>query len=68
MKSKKLATLLLTLVFALGLIPMSVFVAQRTVTASSTASITINSAVKNDVLAAYKVVDLTYDDATNTWN
>lgn len=68
MKSKKLATLLLTLVFALGLIPMSVFAAQRTVTASSTASITINSAVKNDVLAAYKVVDLTYDDATNTLN
>lgn len=68
MKSKKLATLLLTLVFALGLIPMSVFAAQRTVTASSTASITINNAVKNDVLAAYKVVDLTYDDATNTLN
>lgn len=68
MKSKKLATLLFTIILVLGLLPMSVFAAQSTVTASSTASITINSAVENDVLAAYKVVDLTYDDATNTLN
>lgn len=68
MKSKKLATLLFTIILVLGLLPMSVFAAQRTVTASSTASITINSAVENDVLAAYKVVDLTYDAATNTLN
>lgn len=68
MKSKKLATLLLTLVFALGLIPMSVFAAQRDVVVGSTASIRVENAVENDVLAAYKVVDLTYDDATNTLN
>ena len=68
MKAKKLATLLFTIILVLGLLPMSVFAAQRTVTASSTASITINSAVENDVLAAYKVVDLTYDAATNTLN
>ena len=68
MKSKKLVTLLFTIILVLGLLPMSVFAAQRTVTASSTASITINSAVENDVLAAYKVVDLTYDAATNTLN
>lgn len=72
MKSKKLATLLFTIILVLGLLPMSVFAAQRTVTASSTASITINSAVENDVLAAYKVVDITYVAETNTltyaWN
>lgn len=72
MKTKKLATLLLTLVFALGLIPMSAFAEQRAVAADSTASITVNNAVKNDVLAAYKVVDTTYVADTNTldhaWN
>lgn len=72
MKTKRLAALLLTLVFALALIPMSAFAAQRDVTAGSTASITVNNAVKNDVLAAYKVVDITYDAAKNTlshaWN
>lgn len=72
MKTKKLATLLLTLVFALGLIPMSAFAAQTPVTPTSTASITVNGAVENDVLAAYKVVDITYDAETNTlkhvWN
>lgn len=72
MKSKKLATLLLTLVLAIGLLPMSVFAAQRDVAADSTASITIENAVENDELAAYKVVDLTYNAANNTltyaWN
>ncbi len=72
MKSKKLVTLLLTLVLAIGLLPMSVFAAQRDVAADSKASITINSAVENDKLAAYKVVDLTYNAANNTltyaWN
>lgn len=68
MKSKKLATLLFTLVFALGLIPMSAFAAQRDVVVGSTASIRVENAVENDVLAAYKVVDLTYDAATNTLN
>ena len=61
MKSKKFAVLLFTLILALGLFPMSVFAAQSTVTPTSTASITINNAVENDVLAAYKVIDITYN-------
>ena len=72
MKSKKLATLLFTIILVLGLLPMSVFAAQRTVAADSTASITVGNAVENDVLAAYKVVDITYVAETNTltyaWN
>ena len=72
MKNRKLLALLLTLVLAIGLIPMTAFAAQRDVTASSTASITINGAVGNDVLAAYKVVDIAYNSTTNTlafaWN
>ncbi|MGN0633733.1 MAG: SpaH/EbpB family LPXTG-anchored major pilin [Oscillospiraceae bacterium] len=74
MKSKKLAVFLLTLVLTLGLFPMSVFAAstQRDVTADSTASITVENAVENDELAAYKVIDITYDSASNTlkyeWN
>ena len=71
-KAKKLATLILTALLVLSILPMNVFAVQREVTASSTASITINNAVENDVLAAYKVVDLTYNAATNTltyvWN
>ena len=71
-KAKKLATLILTALLVLSILPMNVFAAQREVTASSTASITINNAVKNDVLAAYKVVDITYNAANNTlsyaWN
>lgn len=72
MKSKKLAVLLFTLILALGLFPMSVFAAQSTVTPTSTASITINNAVENDELEAYKVVDITYDSVSNNlvyeWN
>ena len=72
MKAKKLAALLLTLVLALGLIPMGAMAAQTTVTPTSTASITVNNAVANDVFAAYKVVDIAYNDVTNTltkeWN
>ena len=72
MKSKKLATLLFTIILVLGLLPMSVFAVQRDVAAGSTASITIENAVENDVLAAYKVVDITYNAAKNTlsheWN
>lgn len=68
MKSKKLATLLFTIILVLGLLPMSVFAAQRTVAADSTASITVGNVLENDTLAAYKVVDLTYDAATNTLN
>lgn len=72
MKTKKLAALVLTLVLALGLIPMGAMAAQTTVTPTSTASITVNNAVANDVLAAYKVVDITYNAENNTltkaWN
>ena len=66
MKNRKLLALLLTLVLAIGLIPMTAFAAQRDVTASSTASITINGAVENDVLAAYKLINITYNQRTNT--
>ena len=72
MKTKKFAVLLFTLILALGLFPMGVFAASSTVTATSTASITINNAVKDDVLKAYKVVDITYDETSNhvsyAWN
>ena len=67
-----MVTLILTALLVLSILPMNVFAAQREVTASSTASITINNAVENDVLAAYKVVDITYNAANNTlsyaWN
>ena len=72
MKTKKFAVLLFTLILALGLFPMGVCAASTTVTATSTASITINNAVENDVLKAYKVVDITYNEASNhvsyAWN
>ena len=72
MKTKKFAVLLFTLILALGLFPMGVFAASSTVTATSTASITINNAVENDVLKAYKVVDITYNATSNhvsyAWN
>lgn len=72
MKSKKLVVFLLTLVLTMGLFPMSVFAAQRDVAADSTASITIENAVQSDVLAAYKVIDITYDETSNhltyAWN
>ena len=71
-KAEKLVTLILTALLVLSILPMNVFAAQRDVTASSTASITINNAVENDILAAYKVVDITYVAETNTltyaWN
>lgn len=72
MKTKKFAVLLFTLILALGLFPMGVFAASSTVTPNSTASITINNAVENDELAAYKVVDITYNATSNhvsyAWN
>lgn len=71
-KAKKLVTLILTALLVLSILPMNVFAAQRKVTASSNASITINNAVENDVLAAYKVVDIDYNAENNTlsykWN
>ena len=72
MKTKKFAVLLFTLILALGLFPMGVFAASIPVTPTSKASITINNAVENDVLKAYKVVDITYNEASNhvsyAWN
>ena len=69
-KAKKLVTLILTALLVLSILPMNVFAAS--IGAGSTASITIEKAVENDELAAYKVVDITYDAATNTlaykWN
>ncbi|MGN0583932.1 MAG: SpaH/EbpB family LPXTG-anchored major pilin [Ruminococcus sp.] len=71
MKNKKIVIFLFTLIFAIGMIPMNVFAATN-VTPTSTASITVNSAVENDVLAAYKVIDITYDATSNhvsyKWN
>ena len=71
-KAKKLVPLILTALLVLSILPMNVFAAQRKVTETSKASITINNAVKNDVLAAYKVVDITYNATKNTlshaWN
>lgn len=72
MKSKKLVVFLLTLVLTLGLFPMSVFASPTPITNASTASIKVNDAVKNDVLEAYKVIDITYNETTNqlsyAWN
>lgn len=71
-KAKKLVPLILTALLVLSILPVNVFATQKQVTANSTASITINNAVENDVLAAYKVVDITYVAKTNTltykWN
>ena len=71
-KAKKLVTLILTALLVLSILPMNVFATPRDVVEGSTASITINNAVKDDVLAAYKVVDITYNAAKNTlsheWN
>ena len=72
MKTKKIAVLLLTLVLTMVLSPMSVFAVPTTVTANSKASIIVENAVENDVLEAYKIIDIDYDANTNTltykWN
>lgn len=72
MKTKKLAIFLFTLILAIGLLPMNVFAVQRDIAEDSTASITVNNAVKNDVLAAYKVIDIAYNKTSNhltyAWN
>lgn len=69
-KAKKLVTLILTALLVLSILPMNVFAAQ--IGADSKASITINNAVENDVLAAYKVIDIAYNGGNNTlsyaWN
>ena len=63
-KAKKLVTLILTALLVLSILPMNVFAAQ--IGADSKASITINNAVKNDELAAYKLINITYNSTTNT--
>ena len=72
MKNKTLLSILLAVVMVVTMLPMMAFAAPRTVTAASTASITVEQAVPNDELSAYKVIDITYDAATNTlayaWN
>lgn len=71
-KAKKLVTLILTALLVLSILPMNVFAAPRDVVEGSMASITVENALENDVLAAYKVVDITYNAAKNTlsheWN
>ena len=72
MKSKKLVILLFTLVLSIGLFPMSVLAASTPLAEDSTASVTVQNAVKDDELAAYKVIDITYNASTNhltyAWN
>lgn len=65
-KAKKLVPLILTALLVLSILPMNVFAAQRDVVPGSTASITIENAVGNDVLAAYKLINITYNSTTNT--
>ena len=71
-KAKKLVTLILTALLVLSVLPFGAVAAPTAVTPTSTASITVENAVKDDELAAYKVVDTTYVAATNTldhaWN
>ena len=72
MKNKTLLSILLAVVMVVTMLPMMAFAAPRTVTPTSTASITVEQAVPNDELSAYKVIDITYDAASNTlayaWN
>ena len=65
-KAKKLVTLILTALLVLSILPMNVFAAPRDVVEGSTASITVENAVKDDALAAYKLINITYNSTTNT--
>ena len=71
-KSKPLISFLMTVILSLTILPMKAFAAPRNLAEDSTASITVEDAVENDVLAAYKVVDINYNAATNNltyaWN
>lgn len=62
----------MTVILSLTILPMKAFAAPRNLAEDSTASITVEDAVENDVLAAYKVVDINYNAATNNltyaWN
>lgn len=72
MKTKRLTALILTLILTLGILPFAMSAATRPVTTTSTASITVENALPNDQLSAYKVVDIAYNSANNTltysWN
>ena len=65
-KAKKLVTLILTALLVLSILPMNVFAAPRDVVEGSMASITVENALENDVLAAYKLINITYNSTTNT--
>ena len=71
-KAKKLVTLILTALLVLSILPMNVFAVPRDVVEGSRASITVENALEKDVLAAYKVVDITYNATRKTlshaWN
>lgn len=72
MKTKQLATLLLTLILAIGCLSVGVTAATVTVVEGTKGSITIENALEHDTLAAYKVIDITYNAGSNTlthaWN
>lgn len=72
MKAKKFSIFLLTTLMMLFALPFGAFAATRAVIPTSTASITIANALPTDELSAYKVLDITYNDATNSlsyaWN
>lgn len=72
MKTKKLPVILLAILMVFSVLPIGAFAASRPVAADSTASITVTNAVAGDTLAAYKIIDITYDSATNNvthkWN
>lgn len=62
---KRLMAIVMTLMLVITMMPYSAFAGTRTVNSTTTGSITINNAVNNDEFAAYKVIDITYDAATN---
>lgn len=71
MKTKKLPVILLAILMVFSVLPIGAFAATP-VTPTSTASITVTNAVAGDTLAAYKIIDISYDAQTNNvthkWN
>ena len=71
MKTKKLPVILIAILMVFSVLPIGAFAA-TTVTPTSTASITVTNAVAGDTLAAYKIIDISYDAQTNNvthkWN
>lgn len=62
---KRLMAIAMTLMLVITMMPYSAFAGTQTVSSTTTGRITINNAVNNDEFAAYKVIDITYDAATN---